>query len=110
MMFGLVALTLAFGLVFTVSAFKAEKKSAKQFTYWRYDLDQENGALNGFNYTQVFNPAEEGCSNDEEIPCVIEVEDSVQSQTDLNTYLNTMYTNDSEVIALAIYTKAELNR
>ena len=108
--FGLLALIMVFGLVFTVSAFKSNENSKKQYTYWKYNLDEENGARNGFNYTETFSPDGEGCDDEEEIPCVIRVEDSIQSQSDLNTYLNNQYDEDSEVMELAIHTKLDLSK
>ncbi|MGJ1342185.1 MULTISPECIES: hypothetical protein [Sphingobacterium] len=103
LMFGLVALGLAFGLMFSVSAFKAKKAT---FTYWRYDLNTQVGARSGFNYTQITNPSAPGCDDGEEMPCVIQVDESIDTQAKLNTYLSTNFPNEAAVTAAALHTKS----
>lgn len=106
--FGLVALCLAFGLVFSVSAFKSKSKTAKAYSYWRYDLNQETGALSGFNYTKISNPDAPSCDDAEEIPCVIRVDENITTQNDLDDFLSNTYSSDDEVMELAIHTKSSL--
>ena len=104
---GLAALVIAFGLVVSVSAFKS-KTTVKTYSYWRYDLNQETGALSGFNYTKINNPNAPGCDDVEEIPCVIRVDENITDQEELDDFLSTNYSSDAEVMELAIHTKSAL--
>lgn len=107
-MFGLVALVLAFGLVFSVSAFKQISAKKKMYSYWRYNPNTEAGTLNGYNYIKIDDPQEPGCEDENEIPCIIQVDDTIISQPALDTYLNNTFTTEDEVIQIAVHTKAEL--
>lgn len=106
-LFGLAALIVAFGLVFSMSAFKG-KTTVKTYSYWRYDLNQEAGALSGFNYTKIDNPNAPGCDDVEEIPCVIRVDENITDQDELDDFLSTNYSSDAAVMELAIHTKSAL--
>ncbi len=108
LMFGLVALVLAFGLVFSVSAFKQISAKKKMYSYWRYNPNTEAGTLNGYNYIKIDDPQEPGCEDENEIPCIIQVDDTIISQPALDTYLNNTFTTEDEVIQIAVHTKAEL--
>lgn len=103
---GLVALVLGFGLVVTQSAFTTPKQTTSSF--WRYNLDSETGALSGFNYTKITDPEAPGCADEQEIPCVIEVEGNINSQLDLDNYLSTTFGSEVDVMQIAVHTKAEL--
>ena len=101
-----VAIALVLTSIFTVSAFKT--KPVKDFSYWRYDLNQEAGALSGFNYTKIDNPSAPSCDDAEEIPCVIRVDENITTQNDLDDFLSNNYSSDDEVMALAVHTKSAL--
>jgi hypothetical protein len=104
--FGFVALIIVCSLVFSTSAFK--NSTSKTYSYWRYDLNQEAGALSGFNYTKINEPGAPSCDDANEIPCVIRVDETITTQNDLDDFLSNHYNSDEEVMELAIYTKSEL--
>lgn len=78
------------------------------YTYWRYNPNTEAGTLSGYNYTKIDAPEEPGCEDENEIPCVIRVDETITSQTALDTYLNNAFTTEDQVIQIAVHTKAEL--
>lgn len=100
-MFGLAALVLAFGLVFSVSATK--KKAS---IYWRYDKNVIADVRDGNRYS-LTTPAEE-CEAGSDLPCVIEVDESIDTQAKLTTFLNNMTTfpDESDIVNAALYKKA----
>lgn len=100
--FGLVALIVAFGLVFTVSAFKKKRASI----YWQYNLNVETGARSGYNYSPIGNPNSPGCDDGEEMPCVLQVDESIDSQAKLDNYLSTNFATEADVTASAFHSKS----
>ena len=101
LMFGLVALVMGFGLVFSVSATK--KKAS---IYWRYNKNVIADVRDGNSYS-LTTPAEE-CEAGSDLPCVIEVDAAIDTQAKLNTFLNNMSTfpNESDIVNAALYKKA----
>lgn len=99
---GLAALVMVFGLVMSVSAFKAKKTSI----YWSYDLNTETGARSGYNYSPISNPSSPGCDDGEEMPCVLQVDESIDTQAKLDNYLSTTFASDAAVTASAYHTKS----
>lgn len=101
---GLVALV-GFGLLITLNAFTnvTEKKA---YSYWQYNLNTQSGSRTGSNYTQITNPESPGCDDVAELPCVIRADESINSATDLTTYLTTNFANDAAVTAAAFHKKS----
>lgn len=98
-MFGLVALVVAFGLVFSVVAFSPAKKTAT--LKYRYNGPDEAGLHTPGNWSDVSaQPNPEGCEPGEEIPCLIQFEtpeyDDLQDFLDQNPTLQDMI--DSETV------------
>ncbi len=72
LLFGVVAVVLAFGLVFSLSAFTLEDKKIATLTY-RYDGDDEAGLNVPGNWTNISQEEEpEGCEAGVEIPCLVQ--------------------------------------
>ncbi|MDQ8005259.1 MAG: hypothetical protein REI64_10700 [Pedobacter sp.] len=106
LMFGLVALVMVFGLVFTVSAFKA--KSVKKTTiFWRYNPNDASDLRNEEAYSIVANPGAASCDPGTDLPCVLEVDASIDDETKLHDYLNDMilFPNDADITASTSYKK-----
>lgn len=100
LIFGLAALCLAFGLVFSVSAFTTGTKKSSTLTY-RYNGNDEGGLHTAGNWSDVSNQEEpEGCEPGEEIPCFVQFDSSeyanIQIFIDENPTLGDMI--DSERI------------
>lgn len=107
-LFGLAALVIAFGLVFSLSAFK-NKTSTKSFTYWQYEPGTMTGIRDASNYTPIAAPNEQPCEEGDDLPCVLRVDESIDDEGKLDTYLNnlTTFPTDQDIVDHAIYKKLE---
>ena len=103
-MLPIIALAFGFGVVFTQSAFKQTQKSA--YVYWRFDSNNASDIRSGAKYTLIASPTEPTCTGNE-LPCVLKVDESIDSQSDLNTYLNDtgVFPNDASITTSALYKK-----
>ncbi|MNK46502.1 hypothetical protein D3C87_652870 [compost metagenome] len=107
-LFGLAALVIAFGLIFTTSAFKS-KTSTKSFTYWQYEPGTMTGIRDASNYTPIAEPIEQPCESGEDLPCVLRVDESIDDEGKLDAYLNnlTTFPSDQDIVDHAIYKKLQ---
>lgn len=98
------ALILGLTVVFTQSAFKSNTKKAD--VYWQYNQNSDAGIRTGTNYTLTSAPDEVGCDGSE-LPCVLRVDESIDTQAELDTYLHntTMFPNPSDITSAAYSTK-----
>ncbi|WAC39041.1 DUF6520 family protein [Pedobacter sp. SL55] len=84
-LFGLAALVVAFGLVFSMSAFRSNEKLAT--LKYRYTGNNEAGLHTASNWDDVSaQPNPEGCEPGEEIPCLVEFDTS--EYTDLQDFID----------------------
>ncbi|WP_199119753.1 hypothetical protein [Pedobacter sp. ASV28] len=104
LIFGLAALCLAFGLMFSVSAFKK-----KTNVYWQYTKNNHTDIRDGYSYSQVTSPEAEACDPGNDLPCVLEVDASISSQALLDDYLRdtNIFQNDSDITDAAMFKKAD---
>ena len=87
LMFGLAALVMAFGLVFSVSAFKKSdaKKEILRYQYKNSD-DTDIGLVSSWdNLTEV---PQQDCEEGDDLPCIIEINTSTSSFNSLAAYLS----------------------
>ncbi len=103
-MFGLVALVMAFGLVFTVNATKK-----KDSVYWQYTKNNHTDIRDGYSYLPTTTPEAEECDPGNDLPCVIEVDASISTQALLDDYLRDTgnFPNDSDITDAAMFKKAD---
>ncbi|MGY3055242.1 hypothetical protein ACVWYG_003457 [Pedobacter sp. UYEF25] len=99
---GIVAL-FALGLFFAINAF-TNNTSKFADRYWRYNQNTQLGSRLGSNYTLITDPESPGCDDAQQMPCVLKVDQSINTQAKLNTYLSG-FTTDADVTAVAIHTK-----
>jgi len=91
---GLVALVLGFGLIFTTSAF-----TAKTSTFWAYQPNAGNNLRDYTKYIHTSTPSAQCTEDNEPLPCVIEVPETVTSQTDLQNFF--VGKTNSDILALS---------
>ncbi|MCX2586090.1 MULTISPECIES: hypothetical protein [unclassified Pedobacter] len=101
---GLVAL-MGFGLLITLNAFTSASK--KSYTYWQYESGSLNDIRNGASYTQISEPNESPCANGLDLPCVLRVDESINTKDELDTYLHntSMFPSSADITNAAIYKK-----
>lgn len=102
---GLVALV-GFGLMITLNAFTnaGEKKS---FAYWQYDAGDVTDIRDGASYTPIAEPNTQPCEAGAELPCVLKVDESIDTEAELDTYLHntSMFPNAPSITNSAVYKK-----
>ncbi|MBB6237531.1 hypothetical protein HDC90_002153 [Pedobacter sp. AK013] len=91
---GLVALVLGFGLTITTSAF-----TAKTSTFWAYQPNADNNLRDYTKYTHTSTPSAQCTEDNEPLPCVIEVPETVTSPTDLQAFF--VGKTNSDILALS---------
>lgn len=78
LVYGLAALVLAFGLVFSVSAFKSKKEIVN--LAYQYTGDDETGVMNSGNWTAItYNPSPSECESVGDLVCVVQFNDEQYS-------------------------------
>ncbi|SFA60120.1 hypothetical protein SAMN04488511_12522 [Pedobacter suwonensis] len=91
---GLVALVLGFGLIATQSAF-----TTKSTTFWAYQPNANNNLRDYTKYIHTSTPSEKCTEDNEPLPCVIQVPESVATQSDLQDFFADK--TNSEILALS---------
>ncbi|WP_421938449.1 hypothetical protein [Pedobacter sp.] len=101
-----IALIIGLGLVTLHSAFKTEKKTG--YKYWRFDSNDPSNIRVANEYTLISNPQGPTCDNADEIPCVLKVDESIDTRMELGTYLQntTLFPDDEDITSSAEYTKS----
>ena len=103
---GLAAL-IGFGLMITLNAFtNSNEKRADR--YWQFNSGSTSDIRDGSNYTELSTPPSQSpCEVGDDLPCVLKVDASIDSQSDLSAYLqNTaMFPDASAITSAAIYQK-----
>lgn len=101
---GLVAL-IGFGLLITLNAFTSASK--KSYTYWQYESESIVDIRNGASYTPIASPDAAPCASGLDLPCVLRVDESVNTQAKLDTYLHntSMFPSSADITNAAIYKK-----
>lgn len=101
--FGLAALILAFGLILGVSAFKT-----KTYVYWRYQENNASQIRVGTSYSLITSTEPEPCEDGDDLPCVLKVDASINTQAALHTYLqdNSIFPTEMSITNFALYKKA----
>lgn len=98
-LFGLAALVIAFGLVFTTSAFT--KKDPVNLAY-QYTGDDETGVMSSGNWTPItYNPTPTECESIGDLPCVVQFDDS--QFDDIADFLSNYA--DADEVNSSVYTK-----
>ena len=91
---GLVALVLGFGLIATQSAF-----TTRTTTFWAYQPNPDNNLRDYTKYVHTSTPSAQCTEDNEPLPCVIEVPETVTSQTDLQDFF--VGKTNSDILALS---------
>ena len=111
--FGLVALCLAFGLVFSVSAFKSKKSVKRAPVYFKYigSTFDETAYRNISNWQHTSAPDEEACIGDNDI-CILSVDsEDLSAPGTMLDKLDDFFTNDlSNSGDVANYVNTPANR
>lgn len=96
-------LLLGMGIVFFQSAFtvKPEKRVS---TYWRFDSSSSSDLRDGTEYTNISDPDAPSCPTGTDLPCVLEVDESIDTEAELTTYLAT-FPNDAAITTSAVRKK-----
>ncbi|NTE05599.1 hypothetical protein G6M26_20390 [Agrobacterium tumefaciens] len=104
MSLGLVALV-GFGLLITMNAFTSISK--QDFTYWQYESGRLNEIREGASYSPIATPNVAPCESGSDLPCVLKVDASIDTQDKLNTYLHNTVTfpTSSDITNAAMYKK-----
>ncbi|GGE41332.1 hypothetical protein EV200_101664 [Pedobacter psychrotolerans] len=104
MSLGLVALV-GFGLLITMNAFTSISK--QNFTYWQYESGRISDIREGASYSPIAAPSVAPCENGTDLPCVLKVDASIDTQDKLNTYLHDTATfpTASDITNTAMYKK-----
>ncbi|TKB98641.1 hypothetical protein [Pedobacter cryophilus] len=102
------ASALFLGIILAVStvAFKPVKSSKRVNAYWRFDGNALSQSKTSSEYTLIDAMDIPSCDQLDEIPCVLEVDQSVDTQSELQTILNG-YGSNQAVVDDAFATKAE---
>ena len=102
---GLVALV-GFGLMITMNAFttKSEKKA---YSYWQFNSNNITDVRTGSMYTKITNPEAPACAEGDDLPCVLRVEEGINTTTLLNTYLHdtSVFPNPNDITTAALSKK-----
>ncbi len=73
--------------------------------YWVYTSSTNSNFFDGSKYQKITlnDPSDEGCDNVKERPCVLmEVTSSVDTQSELQNYLQNNFANDQQIAISAI--------
>lgn len=98
-MFGLAALVLAFGLVFTVSAFK--QKEPTNLAY-QYTGDDDSGVMDPGNWDTIpYEPAPTECDAEGELVCIVQFND--EQFDDISDFLGNFA--DADAVNTSSYAK-----
>lgn len=100
-----VAILLGFGLIALHSAFTPAKEK-RASVYWRFDSNSLLDARSGTQYTLIADPEAPACDDTPVMPCVIEVDESIDTQTELNTYLQATYSTPEQVRDASLFKKS----
>ncbi|MEH3114392.1 hypothetical protein [Pedobacter terrae] len=92
---GLVALVLGFGLIATQSAFTTTRAT----TFWAYQPNPDNNLRDHTKYVHTSMPSAKCTEDNEPLPCVIEVPETVVTQSDLQDFF--VGKTNSDIIALS---------
>ncbi|SDF97424.1 hypothetical protein SAMN05421827_102287 [Pedobacter terrae] len=92
---GLVALVLGFGLIATQSAFTTTRAT----TFWAYQPNPENNLRDYTKYMHISTPSAQCTAENEPLPCVIEVPETVVTQSDLQVFFAGK--TDSQILELS---------
>ncbi|UKT65051.1 DUF6520 family protein [Pedobacter mucosus] len=100
------ALLLGLGIIFTQSAFTVAPVK-RAVTYWFFNSSDPSDIRVGTQYSHIINPDPVSCPTGTDLPCVLEVDESIDTQPELNTYLNNMTTfpTDANITASALRKK-----
>ncbi|WP_157263228.1 hypothetical protein [Pedobacter sp. R20-19] len=104
MTLGLVALV-GFGLLITLNAFTTFSK--QNFNYWQYDSRKLSDIREGASYSPIPAPDAAPCESGSDLPCVLKVDASIDTQDKLNTYLHDRATfpTSGDITNAAMYKK-----
>lgn len=104
MFLGFAAL-IGFGLLITLNAFKPTAK--ENFTYWQYEAASADNIRNGASYTPIAAPTTAPCETGSDLPCVLQVDQSIDTQAKLDAYLHntSMFPAQSDITNAAVYKK-----
>lgn len=91
---GLAALVLGFGLIATQSAF-----TTRSTTFWAYQPNAENNLRDYTKYMHTSAPSAQCTEDNEPLPCVIQVPETVVTQSDLQDFFAGK--TDNEILALS---------
>ncbi|MBO9672135.1 MAG: hypothetical protein J7577_01725 [Sphingobacteriaceae bacterium] len=91
---GFAALILGFGLIATQSAF-----TTRATTFWAYQPNAENNLRDHTKYVHTSTPSAQCTEDNEPLPCVIEVPETVTSQADLQDFF--VGKTNSDILALS---------
>lgn len=101
-----VAVAMGLGLITLQSAFKPVSK-LRADAYWRYNANNASLARDGSQYSLISgNPDEQACDSEPDMPCVVRVPAEIDTQTELNSYLQANFTTPAAVTASAYATKS----
>lgn len=106
--FGLLAVLLAVGVVFGMSAFKTKTlETAKSATYWRFDSTDISDLRDATKYVKITDPEAPSCEDGDDLPCVLQAPAGVNTQALLSTHLNDpgIFSNDQAIIDASMFKK-----
>lgn len=91
---GFAALVLGFGLIATQSAF-----TTKATTFWAYQPNANNNLRDYTKYIHTSTPSAQCTEDNEPLPCVIQVPETVATQSDLQDFF--VGKTNSDILALS---------
>ncbi|WP_316795199.1 hypothetical protein [Pedobacter agri] len=94
---------LGVGTLTVHSAFTPEKKT-RATAFWQFASNNLSDARTGSQYNLISDPEAPGCDGTA-MPCVIEVDESINTQAELDTYLHATYATNEQVRDAAIFKK-----
>ncbi|RZK52062.1 MAG: hypothetical protein EOO87_16090 [Pedobacter sp.] len=103
---GLAALVVAFGLVFSMSAFRNhQNKVIKTSSYWQFTGDDITQVRDYTKYVKITNPEAPSCEEGSDIPCVLATPEAVNSPELLEEHLldDDNFINDQAVLDASMY-------
>ncbi|WP_316801190.1 hypothetical protein [Pedobacter frigidisoli] len=102
---GLVAL-IGFGLAVTLNAF-TEVKPKTDYSYWQYESDDAGDLRDGASYTQISAPTSSPCETGVDLPCVLRLDESIDTEGELDSHLKStvVFPTDNDIMNVAIYKK-----
>ncbi|WP_316831446.1 hypothetical protein [Pedobacter aquatilis] len=102
---GLVALV-GFGLIVTLNAF-TDVKPKTGYTYWQFESDDVSDIRDGASYTQIPVPTSSPCETGSDLPCVLKLDESIDTENELDAHLKntSVFPANSDIMNVAIYKK-----